>query len=124
MEKSLFKMKNFLLTISILAFSTKAYTSNVDYGLASWYGNEFHGRKTASGEVFNQYKKTVASNHLPMGTRLKITCIATGRSTIAKVNDTGNFGKYGRKLDLSRGTADAIGLTKLGISKVKFEVLQ
>lgn len=119
-------MKKLLLIYIIASITThlQASQGDVGYGMASWYGNEFHGRRTANGEVFDQHSKTVASNHLPMGTKLRITCIATGKSVVAKVNDRGGFNKYGRKLDLSRGTADAIGLTKLGVSKVKFEILR
>lgn len=74
--------------------------------LASWYGPGFHGRLTASGEVYNQYALTVAHRTYAFGTRLKITY--RGRSVIATVNDRGPY-YDNRDIDLSLGTAEAIG---------------
>jgi len=93
-------------------------TGQVLSGYSSWYGNEFHGRGTASGEVFDQYAFTCAHKTLPFGTWLKVTF--RGRSVIVKVNDRGPFVK-GRIFDLSRGAAEAIGLT--GIQWVDCEII-
>ena len=92
------------------------------YGSASFYGPGFHGRKTASGEVFNQNALTAAHRTLPFGTKLRITCTATGRSTIVKVNDRGPY-HGNRILDLSVGAAKAIGMVEKGVTNVKYEVL-
>lgn len=87
-------------------------------GYSSWYGNEFNGRPTASGERFDQYEFTGAHRTLPFGTWLRVTF--RGRSVVVKVNDRGPFVK-GRALDLSRGAAEAIGLT--GVQWVDCEIV-
>lgn len=85
----------------------KVAQSNNSYeALASWYGPGFHGRLTASGEVYNQYALTVAHRTYVFGTKLRITY--KGRSVVVTVNDRGPY--YGnRDIDLSLGTAEAIG---------------
>lgn len=93
-------------------------TGQVFSGYSSWYGNEFHGRPTASGEIFDQYAFTCAHRTLPMGTWLRVTF--RDRSVIVKVNDRGPFIE-GRILDLSRGAAEAIGLT--GVQWVDCEMV-
>ncbi len=93
------------------------------YGSASFYGPGFHGRKTASGEVFNQNALTAAHRTLPFGTKLRVTCTATGRSTIVKVNDRGPY-HGNRILDLSVGAAKAIGMVEKGVTNVKYEILK
>ena len=93
------------------------------YGSASFYGPGFHGRKTASGEVFNQNALTAAHRTLPFGTKLRVTCTTTGRSTIVKVNDRGPY-HGNRILDLSVGAAKAIGMIEKGVTNVKYEILK
>jgi rare lipoprotein A len=88
-------------------------------GLASFYGNE-SGRKTASGQRFNQSAMTCAHRSLPFGTRLRVT--HDGRSVVVTVNDRGPFVR-GRVLDLSTGAARAIGLTSAGVGRVTAEVV-
>ena len=93
------------------------------YGSASFYGPGFHGRKTASGEVFNQNALTAAHRTLPFGTKLRVTCTATGRSVVVRVNDRGPF-HSNRVIDLSLGSAKAIGMVDRGVTKVKYEILK
>jgi rare lipoprotein A len=88
-------------------------------GLASFYGNE-SGRKTASGQRFNQSAMTCAHRSLPFGTRLRVT--HDGRSVVVTVNDRGPY-VHGRVLDLSTGAARAIGLTSAGVGHVTAEVV-
>jgi rare lipoprotein A len=88
-------------------------------GMASFYGNE-SGRKTASGERFNQNAMTCAHRSLPFGTKLRVT--HGGRSVVVTVNDRGPFIR-GRVLDLSTGAARAIGLTGAGVGRVTAEVV-
>ena len=88
-------------------------------GIASYYGNE-SGRKTASGERFNQNAMTCAHRSLPFGTKLRVT--HGGRSVVVTVNDRGPFIR-GRVLDLSTGAARAIGLTGAGVGRVTAEVM-
>ncbi len=88
-------------------------------GMASFYGNE-SGRKTASGQRFNQEAMTAAHRSLPFGTKLRVT--HGGRSVIVTINDRGPFVR-GRVLDLSTGAARAIGLTSAGVGRITAEVV-
>lgn len=90
---------------------------------ASYYGKDFHGRKTSSGEIFDMYGMTAAHKTLPLGTVLKVTYIPTGKSVIVRVNDRGPF-VPGRDLDLSYGAALKIGLVRDGVGKVKVTVIK
>ena len=90
------------------------------YAKISWYGPGFHGRKTASGERFNQYAMTAAHKTLPFGTKVKITNPKTNKSVIVTINDRGPY-IHGRQFDLSKGAAQAIGMA--GVANVTAEVL-
>jgi rare lipoprotein A len=92
-------------------------------GTASWYGRGFHGRKTASGERFNMNDLTAAHRTLPLGTRVVVTNLRTGRSVKVRINDRGPYVK-GRKIDLSHAAARRIGITKKGVAKVKIVVVR
>ncbi len=89
-------------------------------GKASWYGPGFHGRRTASGERFNQNVMTAAHPRLPFGTRVRVTNHRSGRSVVVRINDRGPFIR-GRIIDLSRASAHSIGLA--GLSSVTLTVL-
>lgn len=104
-------MKHILLSLVLLVSTANA-------GIASWYGKPFHGRLTASGERFNMNAMTCASNSHKMGTKLKVTNKANGKSVIVKVNDTGGFKKYGRTLDLSKAAFKSIANIDKGIINV------
>jgi len=91
--------------------------------VASWYGDDFHGRRTASGEVYDMHGYTAAHKTFPFGTKLRVTYLRTGRSAIVTVNDRGPF-VSGRDLDLSRGAADEIGLLIDGVGEVYIEILE
>ncbi|WAN69799.1 septal ring lytic transglycosylase RlpA family protein [Moorena producens JHB] len=91
-------------------------------GIASWYGSAFHGRRTASGERFNQYALTAAHRTLRFGTRVKVTNLRNGRSVIVRINDRGPYVR-GRIIDLSRGAARIIGLVRSGTGSVRIEIL-
>lgn len=84
----------------------------IQAGVASWYGPGFHGRRTASGERFNQYACTLASRHLPLGTRVLLINLRTGKHAIARVNDRGPY-VPGRIADLSKGLARKLGARDL-----------
>ena len=92
--------------------------------IASFYGQGFHGKKTANGEIFNQHAMTAASNTYPFNTKLRATCATTGKSVVVRINDTGGFHKYGRSIDLSQGAAEKLGIIKKGVAKVYLEVLK
>lgn len=89
-------------------------------GEASWYGKGFHGKKTASGEKFDQNDLTAAHPTLPLGTEATVTNLETGKSVEVEINDRGPYAK-GRDIDLSRKAAKEIGMTKDGAAPVKIE---
>lgn len=91
-------------------------------GMASWYGGKFHGRKTASGERFNQNALTAAHPSLPFGTKVQVTNLRNGDSVIVRINDRGPFSKD-RIIDLSAGAARVIGVKSSGVAPVKIQVL-
>lgn len=86
-------------------------------GGASWYGPGFHGKKTASGQKFNQNAMTAAHKSLPFGTVVKVTNERTGKSINVTINDRGPFHK-GRIIDLSKAAATKLGTMKSGTGKV------
>lgn len=90
--------------------------------MASYYADEFHGKPTASGEIFNMYAMTAAHKTLPFGTRLRVMNFTTAKSVIVTVNDRGPFVE-GRQLDLSYGAAKAIGMIRSGTAPVKVDLL-
>ena len=92
-------------------------------GIASWYGPGYHGKTTASGERFDQDALTAAHPYWAFGTRVKVTLVSTGKSTVVRIND--RFPAYkGRLIDVSRGTARVIGLIGPGTGEVKLEVVR
>src|SRR5512143_4083498 len=114
-----------LVTVFILsACSSARYQTRGDIGtgVATWYGPEFHGKTTASGERFNMYDLTCAHKELPFGSVLEVTNTANGRSVRCTVNDRGPF-VSGRDLDLSYAAAKEIGLIGSGQTRVKIVYL-
>jgi rare lipoprotein A len=91
-------------------------------GLASFYGKEFDGRKTSSGEIFRKDGLTAAHRTYPFGTKLRVTNLKDGSQVEVRVNDRGPV-KPERIIDLSYGAAKVIGLDKLGLTRVRLEVL-
>lgn len=92
-------------------------------GRASWYGSQFHGRKTASGERFNMNAMTAAHRSLPFGTRVRVTNKRNGRSVVVRINDRGPF-SGGRILDVSKAAANRLGLIATGTAPVTLQVLR
>lgn len=89
-------------------------------GVASWYGNRFHGRETASGERFSMMQLTAAHRNLPLGTKVIVTNLATNEAVEVKINDRGPFAEMRRRIiDLSRAAADTIGLLNRGVGQVQ-----
>jgi rare lipoprotein A len=91
-------------------------------GTASYYGGKFHGRKTASGERFNQEALTAAHKTLPLGTQVRVTNLRNGESVDVKINDRGPYVR-GRIIDLSKGAARELRMINAGTAKVKVEVI-
>ncbi|MBI5327849.1 MAG: septal ring lytic transglycosylase RlpA family protein [Deltaproteobacteria bacterium] len=91
-------------------------------GIASWYGKDFHGKKTSNGETYNMYAMTAAHKTLPLNTYVKVTRLDNGKEAIVRVNDRGPFVK-GRIIDLSYKAASEVGIAESGTAKVKIAAL-
>lgn len=97
-------------------------SANVQSGLASWYGDKFHGKTTSSREVYNMYDMTAAHRTLPFGTYVMVTNMNNGRSVMVKINDRGPFVE-GRIIDLSYAAARVLDAIDSGVIPVRIEVL-
>jgi rare lipoprotein A len=103
-------------------YPTYAHIGDSFVGTASWYGPDFHDKKTSNGEIYNMYALTAAHKTLPMNTVVKVTNLENGLSTIVRINDRGPFVKN-RIIDLSNKAAYQIDMVKKGTAKVKLEIL-
>lgn len=92
-------------------------------GIASWYGNEFAGKPTASGEIFDPNEITAAHRTLPLTSIVRVTNLENGRALAVRVNDRGPFA-HGRIIDLSRRAAQLLGFHAQGTAKVRVEILE
>jgi rare lipoprotein A len=95
----------------------------IQFGVASYYADKFEGRKTANGEIFRQNKLTAAHNTLPLGTFIIVTNIRNNKSVKVKINDRLHY-RNKRLVDLSKAAAKKIGFLKMGITRVKVEVVK
>jgi rare lipoprotein A len=89
-------------------------------GKASWYGRDFAGKPTASGQIFDENLLTAAHRTLPLGTKVKVTNVTNGKSVEVRINDRGPF-SGNRIIDLSRAAARAIGIIDEGLADVRLE---
>ena len=96
--------------------------SHIETGIASWYGPNFHGKKTANGEYFDKNELTAAHRTLQMPSIIRVTNLNNGRTAILRVNDRGPFA-HDRVLDVSERAASMLGFKNIGTAKVKIEVL-
>jgi rare lipoprotein A len=108
--------------------SGKTYYPKEDFdydrtGIASWYGSDFHGRRTANGETYDMNAMTAAHTTLPMPTIVRVTNIENGRSVVLRVNDRGPF-VDDRIIDLSRAAADQLGMREKGVARVRVQVVK
>jgi rare lipoprotein A len=94
----------------------------IQEGIASWYGEEFHGRKTSNGEIYNMYEKTAAHKTLPFDTYVKVENLGNNKEVIVRINDRGPFVK-GRIVDLSVAAAREVGLINPGVARVRVVAL-
>lgn len=93
-------------------------------GIAIWYGENWHGKKTASGERFDRHALTAAHRTLPLGTRVRITSLVSGRQVIVRINDRGPYGRDRRRvIDVSEAAARELGFLDRGSARVVIEVL-
>ncbi len=93
-----------------------------EVGIASWYGEPFHGRRTANGEIYDMNLLTAAHKTLPMPVYVRVTNLDNGRSLVLKVNDRGPFA-HGRIIDVSRRSAQLLGFERAGTAKVRVQVV-
>ena len=119
-----FKIMRKVIIMLLCLFTMYSFKNDVITGKASYYGENHHGRKTASGEIFNMYKYTAAHKYLKFGTMIKVTSLETDKSVIVRINDRGPFIK-GRDLDLSKSAFFEIAPKKYGGSiNVKIEIIK
>jgi len=105
----------------------QSYTPKEDYGYsetgtASWYGDDFHNKRTANGETYNMHAITAAHRTLPLPSIVRVTNLENGKSIIARVNDRGPYVKN-RIIDVSQKGAELLGYKNKGTAKVKVEIL-
>jgi rare lipoprotein A len=91
-------------------------------GIASWYGDDFHGWVTASGEIYDMHMLTAAHRTLPLGTMVRVTNVVNGRHVVIRINDRGPY-VNGRILDVSYGAAKRLNMLRDGISAIQLEVV-
>jgi len=94
----------------------------VQVGTASWYGRKHAGKPTASGAIFDPDRLTAAHRTLPLGTQVRVTDLASGRSVVVTINDRGPY-IHGRIIDLSHQAADQLGMVDDGLAKVRLDVM-
>jgi rare lipoprotein A len=111
-----------LIALVFIGASPDLYAKPIK-GVASFYGEKFNGRLTASGEIFNNSDMTAAHLSLPFGSLVKVTNVRNGRSVVVRINDRGPYVK-GRIIDLSEAAAKKIGIVRSGIARVKLEVVK
>lgn len=95
----------------------------LERGQASWYGPRFHGRRTASGERYDQHAMTAAHKTLPFGTLVRVRSLVTGKEVDVRVTDRGPFVR-GRIIDVSRAAAEALGMMGVGVKQVSLHIVE
>ncbi|MDW3647020.1 MAG: septal ring lytic transglycosylase RlpA family protein [Bacteroidia bacterium] len=119
--KTAFFLLNAVAFLFILSASTPVYGQN-QTGIGTYYADKYHGRKTASGEIYDKYDFTAAHQTLPFGTWVRVTRLDNGRVVNVKVNDRGPWTK-GRIIDLSRAAAESLDMIRSGEVRVRVEVI-
>lgn len=122
------KQNLILLALFFLCFSACVRTKyfpegNIQTGLASWYGDDFHGKPTSNKEIYNMNDLTAAHKTLPFGTYVIVTNQNNNKSVTVRINDRGPFIE-GRDIDLSFAAAKAIGMIEPGVIPVTIEVIK
>lgn len=103
-------------------YPTVARVEDKFKGIASWYGPNFHAKKTSNGEVYNMYAQTAAHKTLPMNTMVRVDNLENGKSTVVRINDRGPF-VAGRIIDLSNKAAHDVNMVQKGTAQVRITVL-
>jgi rare lipoprotein A len=113
------------MSYTVLGQSYKPMLSGGGYseeGLASWYGTDFHGKPTASGEIYDMHGLTAAHRVLPFGSMVRVTSLENGKSVVVRINDRGPF-VGNRVIDLSRSAAERLGMLEKGTMPVRVETV-
>lgn len=111
------------IALIVTSFCLYGQTGYTEKGIASYYSQSLHGRKTASGEKFNFNDYTAAHKKLPFNSLVKVTHLETSQSVIVRINDRGPYSKE-RIIDLSGAAAKDLGILTSGIARVKLEVIE
>ncbi len=106
-----------------VAYFPENFEEYEETGMASWYGSDFHGKKTANGEIYNSATMTAAHPTLPMPSMVKVTNLRNNKSAIVRVNDRGPFSKS-RVIDVSEKAAEALGFKGQGTTVVRIQLLR
>ncbi len=104
-------------------FFVASHVNSATVGLASWYGEAFHGKTTANGEKFDMMALTAAHKELPFNTAVRVTNLLNNRSVVVRINDRGPFRKD-RIIDLSKYAAEKLDFLGIGVAPVKIEVIE
>lgn len=105
-----------------VSYRASKLAGSMQQGVASWYGKDWHGKKTASGERYDMDSMTAAHKTLPFGTVVRVQNERNGRECMVRINNRGPFSK-GRVLDLSRAAAHQLDMVGSGVAKIKMEVV-
>ena len=116
------RTRTFMILITLLAIGFSSQAQKGETGMASFYGDAFEGKQTASGEPYKASELTAAHRTLAFGTRVRVTNLANDRSVIVRVNDRGPFVKE-RIIDLSKAAAAKLDYIDKGVTRVRIEVL-
>ena len=111
--------------LCLLVWTSAAYAQEAvrsEQGTAGWYGRNYDGKKTASGERFDSTALTAAHRTLPFGTRVRVQNLDNGRSVVVRINDRGPFIR-GRVIDVTRAAAGQLGFINAGTARVRLSVL-
>jgi rare lipoprotein A len=111
-----------LASASRLPSPALAEFGNAEFGVATWYGEKFHGLQTASGEMFDMFRLTAAHRRIPLGSMVRVTNLKNGRSVVVRINDRGPV-TPSAMLDLSYAAADKLGIVEAGRAKVRVDQL-
>ncbi|MDT8067805.1 MAG: septal ring lytic transglycosylase RlpA family protein [Terriglobia bacterium] len=103
--------------------ASKKVVKPYQVGEASWYGKQFHGKETASGESYDMFRFTAAHPTLPLGSWVRVTNLRNHKSVIVRINDRGPV-VPGRIMDLSYGAAQVLGMRGRGVTKVRLDIVQ
>ena len=123
-------MKKLLLILLLGTFMSFSNSEICKETIASFYGAEHHGKRTASNEIFNMYDFTAAHKTLKFGTKVKVTNVNNGKTVVITINDRGPFKRtpdfkyYSRVLDLAKGAFLKIAPAGAGVIKIKYEILE